>query len=238
MGKLSTQYVELGDVRLAYREYGDGPALLLLHGNSGSKALFRKYQLEHFRGYRTLAVDSRGHGQSVSNDNEYSIKQYADDMVRLCTAKGIRGACVVGYSDGGNIALWLAQMAPDLFRKVLAISPNYLVSGSTDESLKQIQGAVKVLEFLGKCGFHTKKPIMRMMLMLKDIGISAAELGGIRTSLMILYAQDDMIKEEHIQQIGRLVPHAKIKKIDRCNHLTIVHKEETIEEIRKYFEGE
>jgi len=238
MDTLSTQYIDLGDVKLAYREVGSGPALILLHGNSESKDIFRKYQLDHFRDYHTIAVDSRGHGQSSSNDSEYSIKQYADDMLRLCKTKGIREAYVVGYSDGGNIALLLAKMAPGVFPKILAISPNYLVSGTTDGFLKLTRGIVKFFKFLGKCGLDTKRSIMRFDLMLKDIGITDAELGAIQTSLMLLYAQKDLIKEEHILQIARLVPHSQVIKIAKCNHLTILHKQETIEEIRKYFASE
>ena len=103
MGKLSTAYVDLRDIKLAYREYGNGPAVILLHGNSENKKIFEKYQLKYFSEYNTIAVDSRGHGQSISNDSEYSIKQNADDIVRLCQAKGIKESYVIGYSDGANI---------------------------------------------------------------------------------------------------------------------------------------
>ena len=70
--------------------------------------------------------------------------------------------------------------------------------------------------------------------MLNDIGISAQELGNINTSLRILYAENDMIKETHIQEMGALIPGATIKKIKRCNHLTIFYKKETIADIREY----
>ncbi|NMD31205.1 MAG: hypothetical protein GYA80_05775, partial [Chloroflexi bacterium] len=53
MNKLSTEYVDLGDIRIAYRQHGSGRALLLLHGNSGSKAMFKPYQLEHFPQFHT-----------------------------------------------------------------------------------------------------------------------------------------------------------------------------------------
>ncbi len=84
----------------------------------------------------------------------------------------------------------------------------------------------------------TKKAIMRFDLMLNDIGITAEELGSIQTSLRILYAEKDMIKEEHIKDMGGLIPGATIKKIVHCNHLTILYKRETIEDIRNYLLGE
>lgn len=237
MEKLATKVIDLGDARLAYREHGEGPNLLLLHGNSESKAIFKKIQLVHLRDFHTLAVDSRGHGESQSEDDEYSIRQYAEDMVRACKAKGIEKAYVIGYSDGGNIALHLAKMAPEVFERIAAISPNTLASGTQEGTLKLFQFTARVCELLGKCGLPTKKMRMRLNLMLTDIGISESDLNGIRTRVKILYAERDLIKEEHIAWIGRSIPGAEVEKIAGCNHMTILQKKETIEAMRAFFEG-
>ncbi len=237
MRKLPTQYLDLGDVKIAYREHGTGPALILLHGNSESKALFSEYQQLHFRTFHTIALDSRGHGETVSNDARYSIDQYSLDVVGFCRAKDIAEAAVVGYSDGGNIALFLARREPAIFKKIVAISPNYLVSGTTDGALRLLRVTAGVLRALGKLGLPTRRALLRFDLMRNDIGITAEELGRIRTNLRILYAEKDMIKEEHIEEMGRLIPGATVRKIGRCNHLTILNKRETIEDIRKYLLG-
>jgi pimeloyl-ACP methyl ester carboxylesterase len=237
-GILKTQYKDLGEVKIAYREAGRGPALILLHGNSESKAIFSKYQLEHFRDFHTLALDSRGHGETLSQDERYSIGQYADDVIAFCKVKGIQQAFVIGYSDGGNIALFLAKKAPDLFPRIVAISPNYLASGTVDGWLRTFQAMAGVLRFLGKVGFSTRKALLRFDLMLSDIGITAQELGTIRTRVHILYAEKDMIKEEHIREMGGLIPGATLRKIGRCNHMTILGKDETVADIKEYFLGE
>ena len=183
MEKLKTKYISLGDARIAYREHGSGPTLILLHGNSESKRAFSRYQKVHFNMFRTIAIDSRGHGETISNDTKYSIGQYSQDVIALCNAKGINQAYVIGYSDGGNIALFLATKRPDIFTKIVAISPNYLVNGTTDGWLMFFKSMGKILRFLGRVGLPTKKAIMRFDLMLNDIGITAKELGNIRTNL-------------------------------------------------------
>ena len=238
MDKLTTKYLDLEDVRVAYRECGSGPVLILLHGNSESKAIFSAYQHAHFKMFHTIAIDSRGHGETISNDTQYSICQYSDDVIRFCKAKSISQAGVIGYSDGGNIALFLASKAPEIFPKLVAISPNYLVSGTADGALRLIRGSAKILHFLAKLGLPTRKASMRFDLMLNDIGISEEDLGRIRTSLHFLYAENDLIKEEHILELGRLIPGATIKKIGRCNHMTILHQDEAIADIRSYLLGE
>jgi pimeloyl-ACP methyl ester carboxylesterase len=234
MAKLPTQYQDFGDVKLAYCEHGDGPALILLHGNSESKAIFSKYQQVLFKDFRTIAVDSRGHGETISNDTSYSIKQYSEDVIRLCHAKGITHAAVIGYSDGGNIALFLASSEPKLFPKIVAISPNYLVSGTTDGALRFIIIGAKIFQVLDRLGLPTHNAVLRFNLMLTDIGLSGNDLTCIQTSMRILYAEHDLIKESHIQEIGRLAPGSTIKKVDHCNHLTILNNPEAIEDIRSY----
>jgi pimeloyl-ACP methyl ester carboxylesterase len=238
MAKFPTQYQDLGDVKLAYRERGAGQALILLHGNSESKSIFSAYQQVHFNGFRTIAVDSRGHGETISNDASYSIRQYSEDVIQLCRAKSIARAAVIGYSDGGNIALFLASKEPKIFTKIVAISPNYLASGITGGIQWINQAGAKLLRALERLGLPTRKAILRTNLDLDDIGITASELSSIQTSLHIIYAEHDLIKEEHLREIGRLVPGSTLKKIARCNHINILDKPETIADIRSYLLSE
>jgi pimeloyl-ACP methyl ester carboxylesterase len=235
MGKLITEYLDIGDVKIAYREHAAGPALILLHGNSESKGIFFEYQTVYFKTFRTIAIDSRGHGETISNDTQYSISQYSEDVIGLCRTMGITQAFVIGYSDGGNIALFLAKKEPGIFKKIVTISPNYLASGTTDGMLRFLKATASILRILARFGLPTKKAIMRFDLMLNDIGITAEELGSIKTSLRILYAEKDLIKEDHIKAMGKLIPGATIKKIEHCNHLTILNKGDTIADIKAYF---
>jgi pimeloyl-ACP methyl ester carboxylesterase len=238
MGKLTTQYIDLGNARIAYREHGNGPTLLLLHGNSESKNIFTQYQLKHFDMFHTVAIDSRGHGESRSEETDYSIEQYSNDVIEICKAKGIHRACVIGYSDGGNIALFLAQKAPELFPKIVAISPNYLVSGTTDGALRLFRAIRGIMSFASHIGFNTKREVAKLDLMLRDIGITEDGLGSIHTEMKILYAERELIKEEHIKKIASLIPNASVDKIIGCHHMTILNKREAIEIMKAYLLAE
>jgi len=100
-----------------------------------------------------------------------------------------------------------------------------------------LRNTAKLLRRLEKLGLPTRKAILRYDLMLNDIGITAQELGSIQTSLRILYAEHDMVKEKHILEMGGLVPGATVKRIERCNHLTVLYKKEAIEDMRNYLLG-
>lgn len=234
MKKQDTQYLELPDIRIAYTESGQGPVLLMLHGNSVSKGIFKKYQTVHFQNFHTFALDSRGHGQSKSKDEKYSIEQYSEDVIHFCRAKGIEKAFIIGYSDGGNISLFLGLKAPDLFERIIAISPNTLASGTEEKPLKLFQDIYRVFQFLQKLGFNTRNLRMRFDLMLTDIGLSENDLSQIKTNIRILYAENDMIKESHILDIHRSIPGATVRKIDHCTHMNIIESREAIEEMQTF----
>lgn len=236
MTNLKTQFLSLPDIKIAYCESGSGPNLLLLHGNSESKKLFKRYQTEFFTDFHTYALDSRGHGQSRSVDTAYTIPQFCQDVIRFCEKKGIRKTHLVGYSDGGNIALLLARDAPMLFDRVVAISPNYLASGSEERFLEAITREYQRMIRFNKWGWPNRKKIMRYDLMLNDIGISAEELQKITTGMKILYAEKEMIKEEHIREIAELIPNTELERIDGCNHMNILNQPGTVSAIREYLE--
>jgi pimeloyl-ACP methyl ester carboxylesterase len=235
MKSLETKYCELENIKIAYRECGKGQNIILLHGNSESKSIFKKYQSENTNTFHTMALDSRGHGESISIDEEYSIEQYSDDVIAFCKKMAIKQSYVIGYSDGGNIALFLAKKAPEVFTKIIAISPNYLVNGTTDKSLKLLKNINKIFIVLGKIGFKTQKNQKIFNLMFKDIGLYDNDLRSINTKMEILYAEKDMIKENHILKMGELIPHSVVKKINKCSHMSIIHKKETYEEIYQFF---
>jgi pimeloyl-ACP methyl ester carboxylesterase len=155
-------------------------------------------------------------------------------VINFCKAKAIDEAYVIGYSDGGNIALFLAKKAPELFTRLIAISPNYLVSGTTEDGLRLIKRLYKIMRFLGRIGFNFKKSLMRFNLMLTDIGITDDELKSIRTAMKIIYAEHDMIKETHLQQLAELIPNATLEKVKDCNHMTILNKPEAIDIMKNY----
>ena len=234
---MKTNYLQLDTIKTAYTEFGSGPNLILLHGNSENKNIFKKHQLHYFKNFHTYAIDSRGHGQSISEDNEYSIKQYSEDVVNFCKKMGINKTYVIGFSDGGNICLFLARNNPEIFEKIIALSPNYLVNGTTDNSLRFLNTMYKIILFMKKIHLLPKRIVMRWELMLKDIGIAYEELMKINANILILYAEKDMIKEEHILKISRLIKNCKVKKIGGVNHLNIYKNKETIKEIIMYLKS-
>ena len=106
--------IAVNGVQLNVEVRGDGPALLLLHGFTGSSATWTPH-LAAWREFRTVAVDLIGHGDSdcPQNADRYRMERCVDDLTALLDKLDIDRAAVLGYSMGGRVALHLALQAPD-----------------------------------------------------------------------------------------------------------------------------
>ncbi|UOA15885.1 alpha/beta fold hydrolase [Sulfitobacter dubius] len=88
---------------------GSGPPLLMIHGNSSCRHVFRN-QLdgEIGRTFRCIAIDLPGHGDSsdaVDPEKTYWMPGYADVAIEVMAALDIPSYAVLGWSLGGHIGL-------------------------------------------------------------------------------------------------------------------------------------
>ena len=109
--------VETSHGRIAYVESGgQGPAVLMVHGNSSAKEIFaRQFESEIGAKYRLIAMDLPGHGESENArdpSRTYSIHGFADAAIEFLEALGVSKAVIIGWSLGGHIALEMMARWP------------------------------------------------------------------------------------------------------------------------------
>jgi 2-succinyl-6-hydroxy-2,4-cyclohexadiene-1-carboxylate synthase len=93
---------------------GEGPALVLLHGFTGSAASWAWHAEVYGREFTCVMVDLPGHGETASPDDpaRYAMERVVEDLVALCGELGIARAAWLGYSMGGRLALGVGVLAP------------------------------------------------------------------------------------------------------------------------------
>lgn len=104
------------DVSLAYREWhadGLGVPVMLLHGSPGSAQDFDGLAPLIDSNHRVIAPDMLGYGGTRGHIDDRSIKAYARIMLAMMDRLHIEKVHVVGWSNGGGVALHMADLAPD-----------------------------------------------------------------------------------------------------------------------------
>lgn len=94
---------------------GEGPPVLFAHGVTLSSRLWSK-QFDSFpaAGFKAIAFDSRGHGQSTVGESGHSIDNLADDIRTLLETLDLHGATLVGHSMGGMAIQAFTIRHPDI----------------------------------------------------------------------------------------------------------------------------
>ncbi len=123
---------------IAYHDVGQGPALLLMHGFTGTARAHLGGLIDDLQAdYRVIAPDLRGYGASrppVRNFPPDFYARDAADMAELLDQLAPGPVVALGFSDGAESALLLAAARPDLVRGVVAwgvagvISPQMAVA--------------------------------------------------------------------------------------------------------------
>lgn len=119
---VSEREIQIDDHRWRYLDGGDGPALVLVHGFTGSKENWL-LAAPHLRGYRLLAPDLPGWGESERlAGGDYGVRAQAERLRRFLDTVDVRDAVLVGHSMGGQIAGVLASEHPERLRALVLMN--------------------------------------------------------------------------------------------------------------------
>ncbi len=110
--------IDADGVGLVAEVVGAGRALLFVHGFPLDRTMWR-HQMAGIDGWKRIAPDLRGAGQSAVPTAGYSMARYADDLVRVLDAVGTPTAVCCGLSMGGYILFELLRRHRDRVRALI-----------------------------------------------------------------------------------------------------------------------
>ena len=115
-------WFEHGGSRIHYEEYGQGDPALLLPGFTQSSEHLATLRDALAASYHVIAAHLPGSGRSLPQPRTYTAGYYEHDaasFVALLRERGIEPAHLIGFSDGGEVALFMAALTPDLARSLV-----------------------------------------------------------------------------------------------------------------------
>ncbi|MBM4424707.1 MAG: alpha/beta hydrolase [Chloroflexi bacterium] len=131
------QTIALDGWQVKYRELGNGPDVLMVHGWASSSRMWQCLMNDLADRYHCLALDLPGFGDSDKPDDAwYSIPRFVELTKKFADSLGLHRPGVIGHSMGGMIALALAAEDGEALSQLVAVNP--VVTGRTYLDLRML----------------------------------------------------------------------------------------------------
>src|SRR5437868_8819711 len=227
-----------GAVEIAYLDEGEGDPIVLIHGFASSKDV-NWVQPSWFAtlkgaGYRVIALDNRGHGQSakLTDPADYHTTKMASDVRALMAHLGITRADVMGYSMGARITAFLALESPGLTRSiVLGGLGIHLVEGvGLPESIADAMEAPSLADVTDPQGYtfrafadKTKSDRRALAACIRGSRqeLSREQAAAISQPVLIaIGTKDDVAGSPH--ELAAVIPGAQVLEIPNRDHMLAV----------------
>ena len=175
------------------------PAVVLVHGNGGcytdTKAVM---DVMTKAGYLVYAMDSRGQGHNAPLP-EYHYADMAEDVYCFIKELKLNRPVVLGFSDGGIIAIELAIAHPDCMRAIATCGANVTPTGVLPSVYADFKKSIEAAQKEGK-------PVPALTKMMYDEpNISDAQLATISVPALIMAGENDLIDPAHTYHIARSI---------------------------------
>lgn len=198
------------DIKHHYIEKGEGLPLILLHGN-GEDCSYYVHQMEPLsEHFRVIAIDTRGHGQTPRGEASFTIRQFAQDLLEFMDEHGIEKAHILGFSDGGNIAMVFALTHPERVEKLILNGANLNAKGVKPSVQIPIEIGYRIARMFANKSPEAKQNAELLGLMVNDPNVDPAELSQIKCPTLVIAGNKDMIKDKHTRLIADSIPGSKL----------------------------
>lgn len=203
----------MSDISLHFTRQGNGPPLLLLHGNGEDGSYFTN-QMDAFSFlYTVYAIDTRGHGKSPRGEAPFTLDQFAQDLLDFMDAQHIRKANILGFSDGGNIALIFALAHPERVDRLILNGANLDPSGVKPQVQIPILIGYWLASLFAKFSKQAKAHAEMLGLMVTQPHIPAEALRTLYIPTLVIVGTRDMIRDSHTLRIARSLPEGRMEML-------------------------
>ncbi len=191
--------------QIFYEVYGDGPALIMLHGAGGDHHIFDESILLLKDYFKVYAVDLPGFGKS-SNPPQWHYDVMADLLWEWIKQEDIQQPVIYGYDCGGIVALLIAIKHQEHLASVLTSG----VYVSPDGLKKRALGSARLL--------YRMMPTPKRAMGLNEAVITERLLQQLRIPVHLTAGSKDSVKESHSKWIAKNIANATLTILTNETH--------------------
>ena len=212
-------HLPINGLNLYHEVYGElgasKPPLLLIPGAFMAADSMPDWVEAFARERAVIVFDQQGHGRTPDTSREMSYEQFADDAAELLRALEVNRADVMGYSQGGGVALQLAIRHPEMVSKLVSMSATFRKDGWYPSVFESI-GGLTAKDFAGTAverAFKEHTPDAKTydaylekmkVLNINDQNISDEEMRSISAKTMVIVGDADGVTLEHALAMFKL----------------------------------
>jgi pimeloyl-ACP methyl ester carboxylesterase len=204
---------------LYYEIHGSGPPVLLLHGGGGSiKSAWTRQIVDFSPTHEVIAPEQVGNGHTPDVPGPATYGAMTEDTAALLEQLHLKHVDVVGWSDGGIIALMLAVRHPDLVHRVVATGANVDPTGLRPKNLADMRASKPDAN-------PTAEKLRQLWMNHPDPDeLSFDQLKKIHAKVLVMAGDHDEITLEHTLKIYQALPDAQLFIVPNTGHHTFVDR--------------
>jgi pimeloyl-ACP methyl ester carboxylesterase len=218
-------FADVGALRMWYELHGEGrpdrPPLLLLHGGGSTIETNFRQLIPLVCGTRqVIAVEEQGHGHTPGTDRPFTFENGAEDVAAVLEQLEIPRADVLGFSNGGIVAMRLAMRHPFRVRRLIVASAFYQRAGLADGFWDAIGNATldsMPTPYKDADRELNPDPGHLEQLFNLDTGRTRSfqdwpdsDLEAVRSPTLVLIGDQDIVTPEHAAKMARTIPGARL----------------------------
>ncbi|WP_327292978.1 alpha/beta fold hydrolase [Streptomyces sp. NBC_01198] len=242
------EYVELPGATTWYDTEGAGDPLVLLHGGFCTNETWGAQRPDLAESYRLFLPERRGHGHTPDVAGPLHYQDMADDTVAFLESVVGAPAHLVGWSDGGIVALLVAADRPDLVRKIVVIGANFrpapeswaepamldaMAPDSTDLAFFR-----EMYEAVAPEGGDWPVVAGKILdLWRTEPTLSTGDLGRIAAPALVMVGDDDMLTPAHTVDLYEALPASQLAVVPGASHLVPLEKPALVNQLVLDFLG-
>lgn len=231
--------IEVDGVHTYYEEHGAGDPLVLLHGGGDSGAGFGSQIPALAEHYRVIVADRRGHGRTPDVEGPFTYPGMTQDTIAFLAAVGVPKAHLVGWSDGGIIALLVASERPDLVDRVVTMGSNLSGDGYSAPGRAALSPDSPLMDFLREDwekltpdgAAHWPVILDKLSHLWLDPFDYRDRLASIAAPTLLMQGDDDMITPEHTIEMFRALANGQMAVVPGASHVMPIEKPDLVNRI-------